>query len=366
MYKRIIILTPLICSGFQAQDTKILDSISFYGMLREQIAIYDGNVELQDNSPRIGTNIYRGLQNNWYAKAQLEYGIHIAQGVSFNKDANTAQQLIANPFVNTETFTPRLAMVEIGHPTWGSITIGKQWGSYYDIGSYTDRFNLFGGSANGVYAGGTDGGWSGTGRADKTIKYKNKFHNWELSTQTQLNGKSANFGIATQYHFSPNLIAGVAYNTAHISTTSQFLINDIGKNANSFIAGIKYSKGKLYAGFTTSVNSGDIMVLDNSTILALPTNGYEMSLSYAPVKNWSFDGGFNLEVAKHYNEYLGGNYRLLQYIAGINYFMSPKTRIYASVRLSDSEFVNYMDGVNVYALGFRYEFDFSKGKISIK
>lgn len=361
MSKNIMILLCLFCSQLKAQDTKILDSISLYGWLREHIAGYDGNIELQDNSPRIGTNIYRKLQNDWYAKARLEYGIHIVQGISFNKDANTAQQLIANPFSTAETFTPRLAIVELGNPKWGSISIGKQWGVYYDIGFYTDKFNLFGGSANGIYSGGTDGGWSGTGRADKAIQYRNKFRNWELSAQTQLNGQTANFGMAVQYFFSTGLAIGSAYNNAKISTSGQFLINDIGKSTNNFISGIKYNKGKYYAAFTTSVNNGDIIVVNDSTILALATNGYEMMLSYELAEKWSIDSGFNLELAKKYNQNLNGHYRLMQYITGINYFITPKTRIYASIRISDSKLVDYPDSLNVYALGYRYEFDFGKG-----
>ncbi len=362
MVKYILILAPIVYSELKAQNNKVVDSISFYGMLRQHVAVYDRNVEMQDNAPRIGTTIFRNLQKCWYAKAQLEYGIHIVQGVSFNKDANTAQQLIANPFVNSAPFTPRLATVELGNPKWGSITIGKQWGVYYDIGVYTERFNLFGGSANGIYTGGTDGGWSGTGRADKTIQYRNKFQNWELSAQTQLNGKTANFGMALQYYFTQNIVVGAAYNNAKISTTGQFLFNDIGKSTNFFIAGIKYSKGKYYAAFTSSVINGDIIVVDNSSILAVFTNGYEMFMSYAPVKKWSFDSGFNLEVAKKYNQYLNGDYHLLHFISAINYFITPKTRVYAIVRLSNSNLVNYLDGVQVSALGFRYEFDFGKGK----
>lgn len=363
MRNYILILISFFCTKINAQSTTILDSISFYGMLREHVTVYDGNVELQDNSPRIGTSIYRKLQNNWYAKAQLEYGVHIVQGVSFNKDANTAQELIANPFVNAATFTPRIATVEMGHPKWGSISIGKQWSVYYDIGFYTDKFNLFGGSANGIYLGGTDGGWSGTGRADKSIQYRNKFQNLEIGLQTQLNGKTQNYGISVQYYFTKNLVFGTAYNNAKISTTAQFLINDIGKNVNNFIAGIKYNKGKLYAGITTSVINGDIIVVNDSTILALKANGYEGIMNYQLNKNWSYDAGFNLEIANKYNQYLGGTYRLLHYIGAVNYFITPKTRIYASMRISDSKFANYLDNINVFALGFRYEFNFEKGKI---
>lgn len=360
MYKYILLLAPLVYSDLAAQENRVIDSISFYGILRQHIAIYDGKIELQDNSPRIGSKIFRKFQQEWYAKAQLEYGIHIVQGISFNKDANTAQQLISKPFVNAETFTPRLATLEIGHPIWGSISVGKQWGVYFDIGRYTDRFNLFGGAANATYSGGTDGGWSGTGRADKAIQYRNKFENWELGLQTQLNGKTTNFGVSTQYCFSKNLILGAAYNHAKISTKGQFLINDIGESTQNLILGLKYTKDNFYTAFTTSFNNGDIIVVNDSTILALDTYGHELLISYVFNPHWGIETGFNIAAAKQYNSYIKGTYQLQYYIVGLNYFFTPMTRLYATMRLNNSRNVNDLDGVSAYALGFRYDFDFNK------
>lgn len=106
MVKYILVLISIVCSELLAQNTKKLDSVSFYGIFRQHVATYDGNLELQENVPRIGTTIIRNLQKGWYAKVKPEYGIQVVQGVSFNKDANSAQQLIANPFVNDVPFTP--------------------------------------------------------------------------------------------------------------------------------------------------------------------------------------------------------------------------------------------------------------------
>ena len=47
-----LVLSLLYCFG-NAQDTKLVDSIAFYGKLRAHTAVFDGDIELQPNSPRI-------------------------------------------------------------------------------------------------------------------------------------------------------------------------------------------------------------------------------------------------------------------------------------------------------------------------
>lgn len=167
MYKYFFISVLLTCFDLPALDLNIVDSVSFYGMLRQHIALYDGILVFQVASPRLGLNIFRTWLSGWNAKVRLEYGDHLMQGISYNRDANSTRQLSAKPFASPEIFISRLTNVVLGNQIWGSIKIGKQWGSNYDIGSYMDRFNLYGGLANGIFSGRTNGGWSGTASADK-------------------------------------------------------------------------------------------------------------------------------------------------------------------------------------------------------
>ena len=56
---------------------------------------------------------------------------------------------------------------------WAKSAIGKQNAVHYDIASYTtDRFNVFGGQGTHAYVAGTDGGETGTGRADRIVNYQ--------------------------------------------------------------------------------------------------------------------------------------------------------------------------------------------------
>ena len=53
--------------------------------------------------------------------------------------------------INFPLFT-RLGYVAL-QPSWGSLSIGKQWGVYYDVAGFTDWFPLFGGEATGTRTG---------------------------------------------------------------------------------------------------------------------------------------------------------------------------------------------------------------------
>ncbi len=50
------------------------------------------------------------------------------------------------------------------------LTVGKNWSAYYQVAHWTDRMQAAGGSALGVYNADTDGGPTGTGRADTVLQ----------------------------------------------------------------------------------------------------------------------------------------------------------------------------------------------------
>jgi predicted porin len=360
MKKWLSLLLVISSLQLKAQNTKILDSISFYGMIRVQLGLFDNKIQLQENSPRIGTDLNRKIDDQWSVNGKIEMGLHFIDGVSFNNDANSSVEFVSDPFSKAEVLSSRLAYVGIQHKKWGSLSIGKQWGVYYDIGAYTDNFSLFGGSAHGIYAGGTDGGWKGTGRADNSIQYRNRWGGFKIGIQTQLFGDTESFGVSGQYDINKNLTIGTAYNTVRISPKIQGFIEGIESNSSNFLAGIKYNNNKYYGAATFSINDDAIAKKDATSAIAAPTNGYEVSLGYIPNKKWSFEGGLNIIDSREAALLNNNKYQLVHYILGTNYFITPKTRLYLVGRYSHSDYAQVKDNYNVLALGFRYNFDYGK------
>ena len=362
--KKVITLTLFIISVAQirAQEKKILDSINFYGALPIQVAVFDKKIELQENGPLIGTELFRNLPNDWSVSGHLEFGLHLINGTNFNNSANTSADFIANPFLRREVFQSRLANFSIAHKVYGSLTIGKQWGVYYDIGGYTDNFTLFGGSANGIYAGGTDGGWKGTGRADNAVQYRNTIGPIEFAVQSQLFSGDHSYGVSAQYHSSFGLDLGVAYNDgAVVSPVNKFVV-DIGSRTTNFIAGAKYTKDDFYGAFTFSSNDDAIVIVDTAKAVSFPTIGYEASLGYRLGNKWSFEAGFNLIQEREDRNVFNGDYYLFHLIFGANYYITPDTKLYAMTRFSRSNNSEYTDNVNAFAFGFKYNFNFGWGR----
>jgi predicted porin len=353
-----VIVGILTLNLLEAQDKKVLDSINFYGALPIQVALFDKKIELQENGPLIGMDLYRNLQQGWSVQAKLEFGLHLINGTNFNNSANSTADFIANPLLKKDVFTSRLAWFGISHEKYGSLTFGKQWGVYYDIGGYTDNFSLFGGSANGIYAGGTDGGWKGTGRADNAVVYRNKIGPVELGVQSQLFSGEHSLGASVQYHTQMGLSFGLSYNDAAVVTPVNKFVVDIGTRTKNFIAGAKYAKDKFYGAFTFSVNDDAIVVVDTGKAVSFPTYGYELSTSYRLSKKWALEGGFNLIQERENRNVFKGDYYLFHFIIGANYFITPETKLYLMTRFSSSNNTEYVDNVNAYVFGFKYNFNF--------
>ena len=52
----------------------------------------------------------------------------------------------------------------------GALTFGKNWSAYYQVSKFTDQFQGAGANATGTFNAGTDGGETGTGRANRTLQ----------------------------------------------------------------------------------------------------------------------------------------------------------------------------------------------------
>ena len=360
MIRKIVFFTFLqIVLVSQAQDGKILDSINIYGKLRVHASVFDGTLELQENSPRVGTSLSRNLDNGFQAFGQLELGVHIIEGTEFNNDASTSSEFIKDPFKERDAITSRLAILGIRHAKYGSISFGKQWGAYYDIAAYTDNFVVFGGSASGTYAGNSDGGWKGTGRANKSVLYRNNFNNFSLAVQSQLIGGSHNYGASIQYKTPINLLIGAAYNSAEIREEYRSFITDIGPNSSNFIFGLKYAKNKIGAALTYSLHDDEFIQLDESTVISFPTYGLESLISYQHSNKLTVQAGFNYMKETSKNSYFDTEYKLMHYILDINYNLDDYVKIYMSGRIDDSKSVLDTRTHNVFLIGFSYEFNFN-------
>ncbi len=209
----------------RAQDKK--DSLEFlikpYASLRGHLAVYDQKMELQENASRIGVelNIKKGGLG-FIAGGEIQLNM-FKGGTSFNVDGNLSGGfLTVESAQKQQVFGNRLGYLGLDFGKFGTLTIGKQWSVYRDVTAYTDRFNVFGSRASATFIGGTDGGETGTGRADQAVIYRNHFGPFYIGGQIQARGGNNNkfidgFGASLQYEIKEGFFAGMAYNQALLS-----------------------------------------------------------------------------------------------------------------------------------------------------
>jgi predicted porin len=362
----LFILFLTLCSkSIFGQKKPIIDSLSFYGKLSVHGAIFDDEVQFQQNSPRVGIHLERKLVKDLSIVGKLEYGINIIEGNQFNNDANNIVDFASNPFAKNEAFVNRLGYVGFQHPKWGSLTVGKQWGVYYDVASFTDNFTVFGGEATGVYSGNTDGGWKGTGRADNALVYRNSLKNFDFGVQTQLFNGSQNYGASFVYNFDIGLVLGVAGNIAQINSDFEEFISYERKDNTNLMFSAKYAKkSKFNVALSYAINQDEFTIVDTVNndieIVAYPTHGIELYANYFIKPKLELQAGFNRIHDIEKDSYFRGDYELIHYVIGANYYITPKTYAYASARIGDSKFVNNTRDYDVFVLGFAYNFNFNK------
>ncbi len=348
-----------------AQNNSIVDSLSFYGKLSVHCAVYDKEAVLQQNSPRTGLYLERNLLEELKAVGNLEYGINIIDNNVFNNDANTMVDFVNDPYADNESFVTRLGFIGLQHDKWGALTLGKQWGVYYDVAGFTDLFTVFGGEATGVYSGNSDGGWKGTGRADNAIVYRNSISNLNFGLQAQLLNGSQNYGASLIYNFDFGLSLGVAGNVAKMNNGfEEFILYNRDNNANLVFSGRFIKENKLNIAFSYAINQDEFTTVTTPTdeieIIAYPTHGLELFISYYLNQKFELQAGFNKINDVESDSYFNGDYSLMHYILGANYYITPNTYVYTSARIGNSKFVNNVRDYDVFVLGFCYSFNFNK------
>ncbi|GAA4324872.1 porin [Pontixanthobacter gangjinensis] len=374
----------LISLNISAQENFGKDSLEIsvkpYGSFRGHYAIYDSEIEFQENASRIGFQM--GIK-----KKDYEFFIGVELGMSlfksnsqFNADGNTASGFIITLNEQaSQVFNSRLGYLGFSFGKYGRISIGKQWSVYYDVSSYTDNFNVFGAQASSTFVAGTDGGSIGTGRADQSLIYRNEIG--PLIIGLQLQAKNANndnfidgFGGSLQWQINEVLKAGAAVNFSYID---DFLIDDAGilgldDDPNYFNAGMMYDNQKvlLSAVYSKHTNGDLTNGLDLfSVIEGIPPTVIFDAYGFEFFGRYKWDSfavlaGYNhyipdLDELERVNNELPVNedFSTRDYILGMEYRPNRFSLVYAEYRLGNGENSIGIETTDVLTLGLRIDAD---------
>lgn len=348
-----------------AKDTNFIRG---YGSARVRYSVTNHEGTLSDGSSRIGVNARYQLVPEYNAFASVEAGINLLD--ELESFFNRGSQSSANQ-VGDSLFT-RLLYAGIDTPNT-SYTFGKSWSTYYKVSSYTDRFDGTGASASGTFNAFTDGGPTGTGRADNV--FQSRLHISALPEQWGI--KPFNLNIQLQqgepipgingYKYSTTLglsailttvhdyTIGFAYNHATIDKDDlpQLKQNGITGDAQAMLIGTRWFSEDWYIG---AIVARLLNHESTENLNYFDAWGSEFYVQYEAFKNIYLLSGYNY-LKPDSEQHLAGSFQTKYIVFGLRYaFDTLNRRIFLTYQLDDSRTSQNEEVADTITLGVRWDF----------
>ena len=220
------------------QPVETLD-VDLYGSLRlHAINAYDvttgsSDLKLADGASQAGATGNWRFKQNWNVFGRLEYGFNLIDTVTAKAQTDSGGNL-----------TPRLHNLGLESEAL-FVKFGKSWSTYYQVAGAADRFSIFGGDAAGIYNAGTDGGATGTGRADSAFQTHLflDFGRWTHIKPIKLNAQyqhgepiphadgfkyGSAYSLSAWFETERNIGVGLAWHNASIDSSDRNLLAPLG------------------------------------------------------------------------------------------------------------------------------------------
>ncbi len=335
-----------------------LKSVQPYGTFEYALAGGQHDMNIVEIVPRIGLKGKWYFDNNhdYYFFTTAEVGLHLSKRndhISISSDPGGS-------YATTESaLYARLGYIGISTP-YGNISMGKQWGVHYNLGGYIDNMYMFGADAIGVYNAGTDGGPSGTGRADQVLKYEITINKFWFGLQGQYRNSSNNsvyfadsFGAAAMYDFG-GVKLGASYNKVFDGVENpkhgEASIDDEFVSALIDFSNENFHFGILANAFTNHERNDTLAFFNGWGI------EYNLKYNFGKKKEWSFVN--NSSILMPFSDQ-DMQYYSNRYSFELARRFSKNTVLFAGFRIDNSRMSDgSKSNQHHYAIGFYYNFNY--------
>lgn len=338
-----------------------------YTSLRAHYAVIGQESEFQDNASRIGFSVGVGKDEGVRFLAHVELSIRLIENTfTVNADSRTTSGfIILNQSRDGQVFAPRLGFVGVSLGSYGVITIGKQWSTYYDITGWTDQFNVFGGTTSNTYVANTDGS-IGTGRADQALVYRLKAGDLRFGLQLLSNNTTNNlfldgYGGSVRYMVFPRTAIGLSYQRSLLA--DDVIDGTIGlEDHPEYISfGFRYTGERLYLSAVMARQTNGDLTIGRLNQLEAPSvvyddAGLELAANYK-WDNWKVLAGINREWSQVEGLPIDQDFHAESYILGLEYRPYRMAYFYSEFRFDQSVNSFGIKADNVFTLGLRVDLD---------
>lgn len=360
------------------------NSIAAYASLRIKYGVTDDGSGWSDGGSLAGVDGQWQFRPQFWLLGRAEVGFNILSGLDalqsqFDSNSSAPEGQFADSVFR------RLLYVGLETPNTYLI-VGKNWSTYYKIAGYTDRFSVGGGNASGAYNAGTDGGASGTGRANYVLQTRMQLDifpdtwgiapfNLNMQIQQsqpipQVSGQKygTQFGLSAVLRTRNNYTIGLGYNQANITNVDNpdIVAAGIKGNDQDFIIGSHWYGKNWYLGTVVS-RLLNHMTTDEEKYF--DTWGWEVFSSYTFQKKYTVTAGLNYlypdsdqpQIGEYKLQYeiLGLRYHFTQLkneILGLHYdFTDLNTYVYVQAQFDQGRYADGTPVGNSYFLGFRWD-----------
>jgi predicted porin len=253
-----------------------------------------------------------------------------------------------------------------------ALTWGKNWSTYYQVSKFTDLFQGNGGSASGTYNAGTDGGATGTGRADGVLQSRflvSPPQSWfglrpfQLNVQVQYDepipsvpggSYGGAVGLSAVLDAWPGYSIGLAYNYAYVrgKETAAVRAAGIDGDAQAALVGLRWISGR-WTVATTLARLNNHEATDQRVYF--DGWGSELYAQFQLLPRVFAVGGWNI-LRPDQTQTQAGKYRVQYGVLELRYAWRDFSRmVYASMRLDQGRLADGTPRPNVFTIGVRLD-----------
>lgn len=337
--------------------------VDVYGRFSGHLAVTAGDVDFANNGSRFGIKAEQRLEYGFSVIGQGEWKVNLGQGdTRYNISENPDTGLATIDTATSDAIGTRLGFVGMRFGDYGTLTLGKQWGVYYDVSEWTDRYAVFGARGSSTFNAGTDGGQTGEGRANDAVVYRVAIGSLRLGAQAQfldardrvVDGLSG----SVVYEALGDLKLGVAYSHSFLEF-DDVIVGYEGGAAQALTGGINFDDGRWMISALDTWTRNHEFVLSDAATVAYDTLGAELLVGYRVGGVLMPYGGIDFAIPRELDpRFVDPNYGTRDVLGGVRWLFDPKpgSFVYLEGRTGQSRDAAGARAEDVVALGIRFNY----------
>jgi predicted porin len=350
-------------SASPAWVAELAHRVDVYGRLEGHFAFTDEGVDIQNGGSQFGLSIEQKITEKVAAFGLAEWSFNLGEGdKSYSISENQNSSFGTFDTTVDQAFGTRYGYFGVRFGPYGTLTLGKQSGVYYDISRWTDVYSVFGARGSSTFNAGTDGGQTGEGRANDAVTYRIPVGPVRLGAQAQfLDAREAALdSLSASLIVEPvkGLFIGAAYSRSFLDVDVELVGYD-GGDAQALTGGIKLDRsGWKLAVVDTWTRNHEVVSTEAASVI-YDTLGAELFAGRLFPNGFMPFVGFDFAIPRSLDtRYVDPDFGNRDLLGGLRYYFESRrvSFFYLEGRTGSSRDALGERAEDVVTLGMRLEF----------